>query len=213
MDDRKWVWDGKPWRAFKTFAIIFSFAMNFVLLIVLLAVAPLILPTVDTVAKPIVGGLNGSFVDMGTATISRTIDVSDTMPINFTLPLSATTEVVMTENVGLSGVPARFVFPNGGGAINGQVFLDLPQGLELPVQLNLQVPVSQTIPVQLAVGVEIPLRETELGGPFGRLQALFEPLDNFLGGLPASNEELFDRITSRGNQVDDSEPVGAVTPQ
>ena len=31
--DRKWVWSGKPWQAFKTFAIIFSFIMNFVLLL------------------------------------------------------------------------------------------------------------------------------------------------------------------------------------
>ena len=35
--ERKWVWTGKPWQAFKTFAIIFSFIMNFVLLLVLLS--------------------------------------------------------------------------------------------------------------------------------------------------------------------------------
>lgn len=55
MDRNKWVWSGKPWQAFKTFAIIFSFVMNFVLLVVLLIAAPLILPIVDSIAEPLVG--------------------------------------------------------------------------------------------------------------------------------------------------------------
>ena len=40
MDERSsWVWEGKPWEAFKSFAIIFSFVLNFILLIVLLLLA------------------------------------------------------------------------------------------------------------------------------------------------------------------------------
>jgi hypothetical protein len=189
-------WDSKPWQAFKTFAIIFSFIMNFVLLIVLLAILPLIIPIVNEIAKPIVGGLNSSFVDMSAATISRTIEVNDQIPIAFTLPLSTTTNVIVVDNVPLQGVPARFILPGGGGSINGQVYLDLPEGLNLPVQLNLQVPVSQTVPVHLSVGVQIPLSETELGAPFNRLQALFAPLDRLLGGLPSSNEELIERVSN-----------------
>ncbi len=192
--DNKWLWTGKPWQAFKIFAIFFSFAMNLILLIVLLAAAPLIIPIVSEIAVPIVGGLNSSFVDMSAATIERTIDVDDTMPIEFTLPLSTTTDVVVVDEVALDALPARFVLPGGGGAINGQVSLSLPEGLVLPVQLDLNVPVSQTIPVKLAVAVDIPLDETELGGPFSQLQGLFEPLDLLLRRLPSSNEELFDRI-------------------
>lgn len=201
-------WDSKPWQAFKTFAIIFSFVMNLVLLIVLLAILPLIIPIVNEIAKPIVGGLNSSFVDMSTATISRTIEVNDHIPIDFTLPLSTTTNVVVIDDVPLQGVPARFILPGGGGSINGQVFLDLPRGLSLPVQLDLQVPVSQTVPVHLAVGVQIPLSETELGGPFNRLQALFEPLDRLLSGLPSSNQELIDRV-SNATLRDQPATVGA----
>jgi len=186
----------KPWQAFKTFAILFSFAVNFILLIVLLLVAPLIIPIVSDIANPIVGGLNDSFVDMSAATISRKIEVNDEMGIAFTLPLSTTTDVVVVKDVPLS-VPAQFVLPNGGGSINGQVFLNLPKNLKLPVQLDLDVPVDQTIPVQLAVDVDIPLHETELGKPFNTLRSLFEPLAALLNGLPASNEELFDRILGR----------------
>lgn len=195
----------KPWQAFKTFAILFSFVMNLVLLIVLLLVAPLIIPIVSEIANPIVGGLNDSFVDMSTATISRRIEVNDEMGIAFTLPLETTTNVLVVESVPLEGIPAQFILPGGGGAINGQVYLSLPKGLELPVYLALDVPVDQTIPVALAVDVEIPLSETELGGPFNKLRSLFEPLAKLLGGLPGSNQELFDRIVGRTPDV--VEPV------
>jgi hypothetical protein len=197
----------KPWQAFKTFAILFSFVMNLVLLVVLLLVAPLIIPIVSEIANPIVGGLNDSFVDMSTATISRKIEVNDEMDIAFTLPLETNTNVLIVESVPLEGIPAQFVLPNGGGAINGQVYLSLPKGLELPVYLSLDVPVDQTIPVALAVDVDIPLSETELGSPFNKLRSLFEPLAKLLGGLPGSNQELFDRIVGRTPDV--VEPVAA----
>lgn len=197
----------KPWQAFKTFAILFSFVMNVVLLIVLLLVAPLIIPIVSEIANPIVGGLNNSFVDMSTATISRTIEVNDEMDIAFTLPLETTTDVLVVDDVRLEGVPAQFVLPGGGGSINGQVYLSLPEGLKLPVQLALDVPVDQTIPVALAVDVDIPLSETELGGPFNQLRALFEPLAELLAKLPDSNQELIDRIFGRASET--TEPVAA----
>ncbi|MCP4423430.1 MAG: hypothetical protein GY803_02960 [Chloroflexi bacterium] len=198
--------DMKPWQAFKTFAILFSFLMNFILLIVLLLAAPLIIPIVSDIANPIVGGLNDSFVDMSSATISRKIEVDDEMDIAFTLPLSTTTDVEVIKAVPLN-VPAEFVLPDGGGSIRGQVFLELPEELTLPVQLELEVPVDQTIPVALSVDVEIPLRETELGGPFNRLRSLFEPLAGLLGGLPSSNDELFDRIRTVGGN--DASPTAA----
>lgn len=197
----------KPWQAFKTFAILFSFVMNLILLIVLLLVAPLLIPIISEIANPIVGGLNDSFVDMSTATISQTIDVNDEMGIAFTLPLSTTTNVLVVDDVRLEGVPAQFILPGGGGSINGQVYLSLPKGLELPVQLSLDVPVDQTIPVALAVDVNIPLSETELGGPFNKLRSLFAPLDKLLGGLPDSNQELFDRL--RGRTPETNEPVAS----
>jgi hypothetical protein len=191
-------WSGKPWQAFKTFAILFSFTVNVILLIVLLLIAPLIIPIVDSIAKPIVGGLNSSFIDMSDASIVRTIQVEDEMPISFTLPLEATTDVVLAEAVPLN-IPARFILPGGGGSINGNVALNLPQGLVLPVELELEVPVDQQIPVALDVAVEIPLQETELGAPFNTLRSLFEPLNNLLIKLPSSNDELIDRVRGGPN--------------
>lgn len=191
--------DMKPWQAFKTFAILFSFVVNLVLLIVLILAAPLLIPIIQDIANPLVGGLNDSFVDMSEATISRTIDVNDNLDISFSLPLETETNVVIVSPVALESVPAQFVLPDGGGMINGAVTLSLPRGLTLPVQLDLDVPVDQTIPVELAVPVDIPLRETELGGPFNQLRALFEPLARLLNGLPASNDELIDRVVGRSS--------------
>lgn len=194
---RKFFWDGKPWQAFKTFAILFSFIMNFVLLIVLLLVLPQLIPLTQNVAKPLVSGLNASFVDMSSATIERTIQVEDEIPITLNVPLQTETDVRVTQSVPLDGVPARFLLPGGGGEINGLVFLDLPAGLELPVALDLEVPIEEQVPVSLAVDVSIPLDETSLGQPFSQLQALFEPLDVFLQQLPASNEDAIDRVVGR----------------
>ena len=189
----KLVWDSKPWQAFKTFAIIFSFVVNFVLLLVLLLVAPIILPVLGIIVNPLVGGLTESFVQMGDASIVRTIQVDDQIPISFTLPLSTTTDVRLVESVPLN-IPAVFVLPDGGGQINGAVTINLPSGLVLPVQLSLEVPVNQTIPVKLNVPVDIPLADTELGVPFNNLRGLFEPLNELLSGLPGSNEELVERL-------------------
>jgi hypothetical protein len=203
-----WTWQSRPWQAFKTVAILFSFTMNLVLLLVLLIAAPLILPIVNDIATPLVGGLNQSFVDMGEATIVRTIYVEDEIPISFMLPLETHTVVRLTEPVQLAAVPARFTLPGGGGVINGAVSLELPVGLDLPVALALEVPVEQMVPVNLAVEVNIPMSETELGHPFNTLQALFGPLDRLLSDLPGSNEDLFVRVlgslspAATGNNTD-----------
>ncbi len=207
----KTFWQGKPWQAFKNFAIIFSFIFNAIFLIVLLVAAPLIIPIVNDVAEPLVGGLNDSFVQMGQAKIARTIEVNDVIPIAFTLPLSTETVVTTTAAVPLQ-VPAEFILPDGGGTIRGIVAIELPANLPLPVQLALEVPVDQQIPVALSVDVNIPLQETELGQPFDQLQQLFAPLNRLLTSLPSSNEELLQRLRGRSLPPEDTTPDQAQRP-
>ena len=196
MDERSnWFWEGRPWEAFKSFAIIFSFVFNFIFLLVLLIMGPMIFPVIlnDTVA-PIVSGLNESFVMMNSATISQTIPLDTEMPLTTEIPISANTNVRIVQDVPLS-VNAAFFLPGGGGSINGTVVLSLPAGTELPVSLNMLVPVSQTVPVKMDVPVQIRLSETELGVPFAKLQGLFTPLDELVTNLPSTNEELIQRAT------------------
>jgi hypothetical protein len=83
--------------------------------------------------------------------------------------------VTLNEPVQLSA-PAAIVFPGGGGNLNANVNITLPQGLELPVNLDMNVKLVTSIPVQLDVPVNIPLAETELGPQFQRLGAIVNRL-------------------------------------
>lgn len=186
-------WQNRPWQAFKNTAIVFSFVINLVLLIVLLLALPLILPIIDDGVKPIVGGLNQSFVEMNQASIKRTIEVEQEIPIDFNLPLYTPTVVTLTQDIPLQ-VNASFFLPGGGGSINGTVSIVLPAGLPMPIQLGLDVPVVNQVPVNMAVEVDIPLNETELSVPFTRLENLFGPLNEQLDQLPADNQEALEAI-------------------
>ncbi len=172
------------WNAFKNFAIVFSFIVNFVLVIVLLIVGGwVIFPLKSDLAEPLLDDLKGAVDALGDATIVRVIDIDQQVPVSFTLPLNQATTVVLSQDVELVR-PATFHLPGGGGAINGTVVLNLPSGLELPVVLDLNVPVDNSIPVQFPVNVSIPLRETELNQVVIKLNEIVEPIQEYVHELP-----------------------------
>lgn len=202
---KEWIWSGKPWNAFRNFAIIFSFAANIFFIVLLIAGTSLILPAIKDIAAPMVSGVNQSFADLNQAHIVRKIEIDEELPIQFDVPLSTATEVTILEAVPMA-VPTNFVLPGGGGTINGTVYFDLPPGTVLPVQLDLEVPVNETVPVKLAVDVDIPIEETELDDPFGDLQSIFGPLDDLLKRLPSDNRDVYRRaiLGTSTASVDDS---------
>lgn len=170
------------WLAFEKLAIIFSFVVTFTLVMVLLAAAigawqhrSLLESLRAGLACDTVTGMNTMLVDFENAVITRTISISQTIPVQFDQPLDKNLNVELTEDVSLSR-PTTFVFPAGGGQINGTVYLDLPEGQVLPVHMRTSVGVSQTLPVQMEVAVAIPLKETELGVVIRQLQDLLAPL-------------------------------------
>jgi hypothetical protein len=172
------------WSAFKTFAIVFSFAVNLTLVIVLLVLGGWILfPAKTDLVEPILDDLQGAITSLEQATIYRTIAIDQQVPVSFTLPLNQATVVVLSQDVALIR-PATFQLPGGGGAINGTVNLNLPKGLELPVFLSLDVPVDNSIPVRFPVEVAIPLKETELNQTVVKLNDLLGPIIEYLNGLP-----------------------------
>jgi hypothetical protein len=172
------------WQAFKTFAILFSFIVNLVLVIVLLLVGGWVLfPAKTDVVEPMLDNLQGAVNSLGSATIVRTIPIDEQVPVSFTLPLKQNTTVILSQEVELMR-PATFYLPSGGGAINGTVVLDLPVGLELPISLDLHVPVENEIPVQFPVQVSIPLKETELNQVVVELNDVLEPIRQLLDDLP-----------------------------
>jgi hypothetical protein len=179
------------WRAFARISIVFSFAVNFVLVIVLLLLgltavkaAPTVPALKNNVACPTISDVNKLVGDLDKATIRRTIQINQTLPVVFNLPLDKRMSVDLTSGVPVNR-PTKFTLPGAGGAINGSVSLTLPKGQSLPIHMSTTVAVSQTIPVVMDVPVEIPLRETELGPIIAKLSSLLTPymtlLDTTLG--------------------------------
>jgi hypothetical protein len=181
------------WNAFKNIAIVFSFIVNIVLVIVLLLTPEPVFMAKRQVAEPLLLDLDSAFAALGETRIESTVYITDTMPVVFDLPLNQNTQVVLVEAVPISA-PATFVWPAGGGAIHGTVQLVLPQGLALPVSLNLMVPVSTTVPVVMQVPVEIPLAEAGMAPAIEQLRAVFSPLTGAVQSLPDSTEELIQQV-------------------
>jgi hypothetical protein len=177
-------WLANLWAAFKNLAIVFSFVVNIVLLIVLmLFLGWIIFPTKTDVVEPMLDNLQGAVDALDNATIVRTIPIDEQVPVSFTLPLEQNTTVVLSQDVELVR-PATFALPAGGGSINGTVLLKLPAGLELPIVLDMDVPVRNTIPVQFPVEVAIPLKETELRQVVVELNDVLGPVRKLLDDLP-----------------------------
>lgn len=179
------------WNSFKTVAILLSFILNFVTIVVLLLVVMQLFQIKNGILEPLIDGLHRNFVGLDEAVIERTIDVEDQIPVQFDLPLNQATNVVLTGDVPIAA-SATFTLPGGGGMINGRVDIVLPQGLILPVQLDMIVPVDTSIPINLPVAVEIPLNETELHYPFVGLRNLLEPYVRVMDHLPDGWDQVPD---------------------
>jgi hypothetical protein len=178
----------KIWQAFKNFAILFSFVVNLVLIVILLLSPEPLFMTKSQIAEPILLDLDSAFSALGDTTIRTTVQIDHMLPISFDLPLQKQTAVILNEAVPLS-VPATFFLPSGGGSINGVVSLELPSGQALPVTLDFVVPVDSTIPIQFAVPVEIDLYDAGMGPAIEELRAVFQPLTKFVQDLPNSPQE------------------------
>lgn len=181
---------GSVWSAFKNFAIIFSFAVNFVLVLVLLLSPGPLFMAKNQVAEPLLVDLDSAFAALGDTVITSTIGITDTMAVVFDLQLAQNTNVILTKPVPIQA-PASFIWPAGGGAIHGTVQLVLPEGLALPVALNLIVPVNTTVPVVMSVPVEIPLAKAGMEDAINQLRAVFRPMTGILQSLPDTPQELF----------------------
>ena len=199
------------WDAFKDIAILFSFAVNFFLVVTLLVVSipglRMAFALKTGLVEPLLNDLDTAFVGLGEATIDTTVQINEPIPIQFDLPLNQPlpidfllpieqdTVVVLNEPVPLF-LPAQFNLPAGGGMINGSVSLALPVGLQLPVHLSMFVPVTQTIPVrmnvpveemipiQMVVPVHIKLGESGLDSVVSELRGALLPVKEQVDKLP-----------------------------
>lgn len=176
------------WAAFKNFALLFSFLVNLILVIVILLLIQPLFMAKTQIAEPLLGDLDAAFAALGKTRIVTTVAIDDSLPVVFDLPLQQNTNVVLTEPVPLS-VPTTFSLGNQ-GTIYGWVSLNLPAGMVLPVALNLNVPVSTTVPVVMQVPVTIPLDEAGMEPAITQLRGVFRPIQATLQQLPDSPREL-----------------------
>ncbi len=190
------------WR----FMVIFSFIVNFVLVLVLVGAGLFIFQIKNEIAQPLVQGLHSTAVGLDEATIDWTIPVRDTLiidellvPINADTITSEVTQigdapvgniipgetvVTLTRPVPIS-ITGAFIDAGNLQLTNATVNITLPEGTRLPVALDLEVALREAeIPVDLDVRAIIPLRDTQLHDPFETLGLLFEPLAIGLHNLP-----------------------------
>lgn len=196
------------WHRFSVLAILFSFIVNCLLVIVLLVAVFPLLQLKNNFLEPLLNNLDMAFQGLGTTTINTTVEVDQTIPISFTLPMNQPldldfelpieqeTNVVLTQPTRVENVTITFVLPAGGGVINGTGSIVLPANTVLPVHLNMvvpvrrtipvvmDVPVDQTIPIQMAIPVSIQLGEAGLDPAVQELRAVFTPLNDFVQSIP-----------------------------
>lgn len=189
------------WDGFKTFAILFSFVVNIVLVVIVFVLSTSVFKIKSDIADPLVGGLHDNFVALDQATIrttipvETTISVSDKVTADFDLALQQETIVTLTQPTVIRGASVTI----DGGILqinNAPTTIVLPAGTQLPIALDLSISVIQDIPVELQipvsipVDVDIPLEQTELHDPFTNLRDLFAPYNDLLQSAPNSWAEL-----------------------
>lgn len=174
----------------KTFMILFSFIVNLVLVVVVVALLLMIFDIKNNVVTPLLTGLHSSFVGLDESTIDWTIPVRDSIPVRLNIPLETDTVVTLTENIPLT-VNATIVLPGVGVLNNASVSLSLPDGLPLPVRLSLNVPVDEMLDIALDVRAVIPISETQLHDPIDNLRLTFEPIVRALYNLPGNFGDAF----------------------
>ena len=179
---------------FQNIAIIFSFVVNLILVIVVIILATQIMTIKKQILEPLVYGLDSSFASLGEATIDTTIPISQQLrvafpqPVKFDLPLEQETTVTTltptpintTVNLSLG----QF------GRINAPVSLQLPAGTPLRVRLAMKVPVSTTIyidqqvPVQFNQRAQIKLGPSGLAPVVAQLRGVVKPYVVIMQQLP-----------------------------
>lgn len=182
------------WNAFKDIAILFSFIVNIVLVIVLLILATQLMTIKKGVVEPLVYGLDRSFASLGEATINTTIPIRQQLavkfdlPVKFTLPLNQNTTVTTLTPTRIS---TQVKLSMGQfGNINAPVSLDLPAGTPLQVRLAMDIPVSttvsvnQTVPVSFDQPVTIKLGQAGLSPVVTQLRNVVRPYVVMMQALP-----------------------------
>ena len=157
------------WSRIKEFAIVFSFVVNVILVLVVIVLVTQVFAIKNQIVGPLVYGLDESFASLGDATISTTIPIRQQLLVKFDLPIRFDTPAKFN-------LPVMFMLPLNQettvttltptpinttvnlslgqfGRINAPISLNLPPGTPLRIRLNMNIPVSTTIAVNQMIPV------------------------------------------------------------
>lgn len=166
------------WKAL----IITSFAINLILIFVILFLVGFIIQWREQIVSTTVGAqgfarnnvaeLRSAVEGLKSATINAQIPLdSVTIPVKLNVPVNQQTVVELTEPVAIT-VEGADISLGAAGQLRANVSLNLPAGTRLPINLNMTIPIDQPLPLQgqnVTVPVSIPLVETELYDDFVHL--------------------------------------------
>ncbi|MBN1200844.1 MAG: hypothetical protein JXJ20_03210 [Anaerolineae bacterium] len=179
------------WNSFKTVAILLSFVINLVSLIVFLLLAMQLFKLKNGIVEPLVDGVHRDVVGLDEAVIVQSIDVEGQIPVRFNVPLAQATDLILTEDVPVAA-NATFTLPGGGGVINGRVDIVLPKNSVLPVNLDLSTTAETNVSARLSGELTTRVNETQLHDPLVELRDLLEPYVRVLDHLPDTWGEMPD---------------------
>ena len=157
------------WSRIKEFAIVFSFVVNVILVLVVIVLVTQVFAIKNQIVGPLVYGLDESFASLGDATISTTIPIRQQLLVKFDLPIRFDTPAKFN-------LPVMFMLPLNQettvttltptpinttvnlslgqfGKINAPISLNLPPGTPLRIRLNMNIPVSTTVAVNQMIPV------------------------------------------------------------
>jgi hypothetical protein len=179
---------------FQTIAIIFSFVINLILVLVVVVLATQIMAIKKQLLEPLVYGLDQSFANLGEATIDTTIPISQslrvafTQPVQFELPLDQETTVTTLTPTPINTTVRLSLGQYG--QINAPVSLSLPTGTPLRVRLSMKIPVNTSINIDQQVPVLFNQRALIKLGPSGldpvvsQLRGVVKPYVTMMQSLP-----------------------------
>ncbi len=172
---RPW-WNSGFFPVFWTVASAISLLLNVFLCLFLFGILSLRAPLTRTVtgqSTTVLGGLYSNFQALDQATIRSNIPVDASIPINIMVPVQTRTTIRLSAPVQIRS--RACLIRTGGLTLDAPALVTLPEGQPLDVDLNFMLPVQSNVPVHLDVPVNIPLRDTELHGPFVGLQEVVDP--------------------------------------
>jgi hypothetical protein len=158
---------------FYRIAIVFSFVVTLVLVLLVVALPFALRPILSNVMKE----LNG----LENAVIQTTVQVDQGMPMQgVAIQVQEPIKVVTT---GESQINNAYVtmYLGSGSQVAGTTFIAIPAGTELPIDFQNRIVMSTTIPVKLAIPVSIPLKDTQVGAFAANLKGMLAPITNLLG--------------------------------